>query len=64
MADAHAYQVVIEPDGGFAVCIWESEKLPRYVRGFGTEAEARAWIAEQHKPTAKRPTSPNERQNS
>ena len=50
MADAHAYQVVIEPDGGFAVCIWEPDKLPRYVGGFRSEAEARAWIAEQQKP--------------
>jgi len=45
MVHAHGYQVVIEPDGGCAVCIWESGKLPRYIRGFGTEAEARAWIA-------------------
>jgi hypothetical protein len=49
MADAHGYQLVIEPDGNFAVCIWEPEKLPRYVGGFKTEPEARAWIAEQKK---------------
>ena len=53
MADAHGYQVVIEPDGGCAVCIWETEKLPRYVRGFRTEAEARAWIAEQQSASRK-----------
>jgi hypothetical protein len=47
MTEPTGYYIVTQPDGNYAVCVWEPDALPRYVPGFHSEAGARRWIEEQ-----------------